>query len=298
MKWFIPGPKIRTCRRGFTLTELVVSLGIIGLLFALLLPAIQQSRAASRRVKCASNLKQIGLAVHHYLDIYHQFPGAIHVSKGCLYTLLPFIDQEALYQRLENSVATSVEDSGTSMVAVYLCPDDPITREGVDVTSYAINGGIPPGLGPVHGFRFEIVTPAKVSDGLSQTAYMSEMVSNNWIPFLNMTTSPDIRHKLTRKELESFSEQCLLGAKSGLWQRGQSSASITSGGGYNHLLPPNSPICYFSPYPIQIRPAVGAHAEGLNVLMADGSVRFSSENIDRSVWWNLGTINGNDIVNR
>ena len=96
------------CRRrrvGFTLIELLVVIAIIAILIALLLPAVQQAREAARRSSCKNNLKQIGLAMHNYHDVYGRFPPA-YILDGSNFNshswgtfLLPYLDQAPLYNQ-------------------------------------------------------------------------------------------------------------------------------------------------------------------------------------------------------
>ncbi|HWL10890.1 MAG TPA: DUF1559 domain-containing protein [Planctomicrobium sp.] len=93
----------RKMRPGFTLIELLVVIAIIAILVALLLPAVQQAREAARRSQCKNNLKQMGLALHNYHDVHSVFPSNGYNPFGASWHvfLLPFLDQSALYNRLE-----------------------------------------------------------------------------------------------------------------------------------------------------------------------------------------------------
>src|SRR6188768_3739919 len=97
-------------RRAFTLIELLVVIAIIAILIALLLPAVQQAREAARRTQCKNNLKQLGLALHNYHDIYQRFPrsfgnqsvdgsGNERWGHSQWVGLLPFFDQAPLYNQ-------------------------------------------------------------------------------------------------------------------------------------------------------------------------------------------------------
>lgn len=100
-------------RRGFTLIELLVVIAIIAILIALLLPAVQQAREAARRTQCKNNLKQIGLGLHNYHDIYNRFPsGNITLTYGHGPTgwvsILPQIDQAPLFNALNFETSSPV----------------------------------------------------------------------------------------------------------------------------------------------------------------------------------------------
>jgi prepilin-type N-terminal cleavage/methylation domain-containing protein len=142
---------------GFTLIELLVVIAIIGVLIALLLPAVQKVREAANRAKCANNLKQMGLAVHNLHDNYNALPpteGTLPISSDLssygplTFWMLPFIEQSNLFNEAQDP-NTGVYDSGsvdhTTPVKTYLCPSDP-SRSGTDqapngwaLASYAAN---------------------------------------------------------------------------------------------------------------------------------------------------------------
>jgi prepilin-type N-terminal cleavage/methylation domain-containing protein/prepilin-type processing-associated H-X9-DG protein len=127
---------LRRGRSGFTLIELLVVIAIIGILMALLLPAIQKVREAANRMLCGSNLRQIGIALHNYYGDYQKFPPGGITEGTCCSTqsgtnwaieLLPYIEQDALYKRY-NQAATNEHASNaflrTQFVKPYVCPSD------------------------------------------------------------------------------------------------------------------------------------------------------------------------------
>ena len=124
-------------RRGFTLVELLVVIAIIGILIALLLPAVQAAREAARRMQCSNNLKQIGLAMHNY----HTTHSALPFASGCCYSgsypspfatwaamILPFLEQQPLYDTFDFRrplVDPVNEQAVKTVVSAYICPSDP-----------------------------------------------------------------------------------------------------------------------------------------------------------------------------
>ncbi|MFM7059539.1 MAG: DUF1559 domain-containing protein [Planctomycetota bacterium] len=148
--------------RGFTLIELLVVIAIIAILVALLLPAVQQAREAARRTQCKNNLKQIGIALHNYHDVFGQFPPTIFMTTGPLQwsdgpkgthlvRLLPYVEQATIYQALNFSLLAPWGTDGAPpqnfnfewqresypngrrikdlSLPVYQCPSDPSAKQ-------------------------------------------------------------------------------------------------------------------------------------------------------------------------
>ena len=201
--------------RGFTLIELLVVIAVIAVLVALLLPAVQQAREAARRTQCKNNLKQIGLALHNYLEANRMFPPSYVVVPGVTTTvggqwsvlarLLPYLDQANLQDLINWNLAYSVQvNVATTRVPVYLCPSEvndvmrvnPSTGVPRDYpANYAANFGTwriydpmtrTGGDGAIHpNSNF---TSASFRDGLSQTLAFAEVKA--YTPYVRNTSDP------------------------------------------------------------------------------------------------------------
>src|SRR5262245_48936127 len=139
-------------RRGFTLIEMLVVIGIIAILIGILVPVLQQIRETANRIKCANNLRQLGLAAHHYHDSYDHLPPAIGYyppATGAFGTyffhLLPYVEQDNLYRSSLGTLTFPAPDGPTTVyypgnnkvfsqsVPIFLCPSDPSVGPGGSV---------------------------------------------------------------------------------------------------------------------------------------------------------------------
>jgi prepilin-type N-terminal cleavage/methylation domain-containing protein/prepilin-type processing-associated H-X9-DG protein len=285
--------------RGFTLVELLVAIAIIGLLIGLLLPAVQMAREAARRTQCTGNLDQIGTALHNYHDTHGCFPPFfIHrtgdpsriadADKGAnwLVFLLPYVEQQSVYDQWDFNIPANQNPGRSAELSVYRCPSDPQSRGnlcsfaggGWARGNYGMNvspcehgvGSNPSGLGGIGGAN-HTVRLGDILDGTSHTVAVDELRSGvnehdlrgSWaMPGLSAGTAAMFSDASTPNSPEPYSDDMENCAACGML----GNASSRMG-------------CYDGTNTSQMT-ARSMHPGGLQVLMADGSARFVSEDID------------------
>jgi prepilin-type processing-associated H-X9-DG protein len=205
----MPSPLSSRRRSAFTLIELLVISAVLAVLLGLLLPAVQKVREAANRTRCTNNLRQIGIALHHYHDVYHTFPpGGIEWRPPgnstkrqlawCVF-LLPYLEQDNLYRSLKLNKPFDSPDnahSAAAILAVFLCPSKQRTDyrfEGRGLCDYggifgqALFGNNNPPNGTML-FDKPIRIPM-ITDGTSHTVMISEDTQRDdgqWIDAMNL----------------------------------------------------------------------------------------------------------------
>ncbi|UUO09252.1 DUF1559 domain-containing protein [Blastopirellula sp. J2-11] len=306
-------------RRGFTLVELLVVIAIIGVLIALLLPAVQQAREAARRMHCTNNLKQIGLGLHNFHDVNGRFPPGSLSNNGTrwgspewpyfLHFTLPYLEQGAYHERLNNytnAMAWGIAADHAQWQFLHNLPLEAFQCPSAAETGpKEITGGLRLAnsnyLGIFSGSNdgesfadadalrrglFGMTTEKKarrmadVTDGLSNTMIVAEYISG---------TPNDVRG-------------CFITARAGcqfLQARNTPNSSIAdelydydSG----RFCPANDPFCVgVANNDSNHASSRSRHPVGVNFLRGDGSVSFASDSTALSVWQSAAWISDGTV---
>jgi prepilin-type N-terminal cleavage/methylation domain-containing protein/prepilin-type processing-associated H-X9-DG protein len=311
--------KSQNSRRGFTLIELLVVIAIIGVLIALLLPAVQAAREAARRAQCVNNLKQLGLAAANYESIYLAFPIGCHFqydtlfgyyaeSQSALVSMLGQLEQQPLFNAYNFSRNVYVAANGTiyaTGLSALWCPSDPTIQrtvsanigldqpggyENVRFTSYA---GCTGTWDPEPANYGAYTTPPALPQSVPQVAAIIGAMNGMFL-YQNSIKVSDVIDGTSSTMLFAERSNFKLSRSSGgqaeadnwfWWADGVESDTL-----YTTLFPinPESKIAltsdeYTDSY---AQSASSNHSGGANFCFVDGSVRFLKESINS---WPIAT---------
>jgi len=314
-------------RAGFTLVELLVVIAIIGVLVALLLPAVQAAREAARRAQCNNNLRQLGLALHNYHDVNQWFPMNYRPVAGGTYSwmqaILPFIEQQNMYSQLTLGGTVALANNtqvANTPIKTYRCPSDGLLKNGLlsgasdgggtkAATNYKANAGAywiwtivnttnvrwpenaslnAPPLGP-NSLTF--------CDGLMcSNSYSSTDSATN--PGMSVVIRNTIRMAtITDGTANSFAVGEDVPAWSvWSWWYNQNASVATCGIPLNYRRGIEKLEPFASSWQRNYS-FYSLHPAGGNFAMCDASVRFVSDNIDTITYRALATVEGGEAIN-
>ncbi|MCE9527476.1 MAG: DUF1559 domain-containing protein [Planctomycetales bacterium] len=296
-------------RRAFTLIELLVVIAIIGILVALLLPAVQFARESARRMQCSNNLKQIGVSLNTFHDARKQFPPGRDAWPAPFSTqahLLPYQENSALQNLINFNQPTSTGPNALAAsvrVPLFECPSDSAAGRVPGSTFAACNyvGNVGTGINNgdyVTGDGVFLLNTSigfqDLTDGSSQTVAFSESLLGD-----GSSTPSDSRRQVVQLSgsTPTAPGNCTAGPYFGKrgdrWINGGYLATL-----YNHYSPPNDAQwdCLNSANNFGLKTARSNHRGGVNVLMCDASVRFVPNSINLKTWRAIATRGGNDLV--
>lgn len=316
---------------GFTLIELLVVIAIIAILVALLLPAVQQAREAARRTQCKNNMKQLGLALHNYHDVYTSLPiGAQtpYYRPNWRASVLPYLDQSALYNSITQTPISKhgyAAGSGNSasgfdvenaalnnqLVTAYKCPSS-VTDPFNTSTSPVTNNGTPSpnaSLGDETAMMMDYVGISGAYSGTAPfnsdcgTVIYNAYNCNNGMMRIGKSAK-------FRDCTDGTSNTMLVGEDSGLIDNRDYRSNYYGGwAGYSSINSWGTGVrtIRYSPNPAVTptggnqtytgnTPLTSQHPGGVQVLLADGAVRFVSENIDLGTLLSLAAAKDGNVI--
>ena len=304
-------------KRGFTLIELLVVIAIIAILIALLLPAVQQAREAARRTQCKNNLKQLGLAMHNYHDTVNVFPWGWDARETLWSAMvLPQIEQANLYSTLiwQESGPGNWDADGSpnekacgTILQAFMCPSMPLgPRDNEDIP-----GRVPVSYRACGGSMISSDDASTRPAGFNTAAFKSLEENNLDGMFYGCSnikmrdvidgTSNTIligesRTSIYSKDGQQMDYWQFGSPQTGNWNLNGAGGTEYSEGVGSCVVKPNANLD-LTVSGVLMEMAFGSyHVGGAQYTLADGSVRFISENIDLGVYRALGTRAGGEIV--